>query len=126
MLTKTGLSSFRRQEPPVPSAQSINRAVAAAAKDLAVAGISVLHAHGPKNTLDLREPADGHVTSAATVDDLGMDSLMAAEIVTRLEEDFDIEFGLDALEELAQVTTVKDLATSVESVLKVESARSKK
>ena len=37
-------------------AQSINRAVAAAAKDLAAAGISVLHAHGPKNTLDLREP----------------------------------------------------------------------
>ena len=42
-------------------AQSINRTVAAAAKDLAAAGISVLHAHGPKNTLDLREPADcGH------------------------------------------------------------------
>lgn len=40
-------------------AQSINRAVAAAAKDLAAAGVSVLHAHGPKNTLDLREPADG-------------------------------------------------------------------
>jgi UDP-N-acetylglucosamine--N-acetylmuramyl-(pentapeptide) pyrophosphoryl-undecaprenol N-acetylglucosamine transferase len=40
-------------------AQSINRAVSAAAKDLAVAGISVLHAHGPKNTLDLRVPADG-------------------------------------------------------------------
>ena len=40
-------------------AQSLNRAVAAAAEDLAVAGISVLHAHGPKNTLDLREPADG-------------------------------------------------------------------
>jgi UDP-N-acetylglucosamine--N-acetylmuramyl-(pentapeptide) pyrophosphoryl-undecaprenol N-acetylglucosamine transferase len=40
-------------------AQSVNRAVAAAAKDLAVAGISVLHAHGPKNTLDLREPVDG-------------------------------------------------------------------
>jgi UDP-N-acetylglucosamine--N-acetylmuramyl-(pentapeptide) pyrophosphoryl-undecaprenol N-acetylglucosamine transferase len=40
-------------------AQSVNRAVAAAAKDLAVDGISVLHAHGPKNTLDLREPADG-------------------------------------------------------------------
>lgn len=40
-------------------AQSINRAVAAAAKDLAAAGISVLHAHGPKNALDLREPADG-------------------------------------------------------------------
>ena len=40
-------------------AQRINQAVAAAAKDLAVAGISVLHAHGPKNTLDLRESADG-------------------------------------------------------------------
>ena len=40
-------------------AQSVNQAVAAAAKDLAVGGISVLHAHGPKNTLDLREPADG-------------------------------------------------------------------
>ena len=37
-------------------AQSINRAVAAAAKDLAAAGVSVLHAHGPKNVLDLREP----------------------------------------------------------------------
>ena len=40
-------------------AQSLNRAVSAAAKDLAVGGISVLHAHGPKNTLDLREPAEG-------------------------------------------------------------------
>jgi UDP-N-acetylglucosamine--N-acetylmuramyl-(pentapeptide) pyrophosphoryl-undecaprenol N-acetylglucosamine transferase len=40
-------------------AQSINRAVAAAAKDLAAAGISVLHAYGRKNTLDLRDPADG-------------------------------------------------------------------
>ena len=40
-------------------ARSLNRAVAGAAKDLAAAGVSVLHAHGPKNTLDLREPADG-------------------------------------------------------------------
>jgi UDP-N-acetylglucosamine--N-acetylmuramyl-(pentapeptide) pyrophosphoryl-undecaprenol N-acetylglucosamine transferase len=40
-------------------AQRINQAVASAAKDLAVAGVSVLHAHGPKNTVDLREPADG-------------------------------------------------------------------
>ncbi|BDX31698.1 UDP-N-acetylglucosamine--N-acetylmuramyl-(pentapeptide) pyrophosphoryl-undecaprenol N-acetylglucosamine transferase [Mycobacterium antarcticum] len=40
-------------------AQSLNRAVAGAAKDLAAAGISVLHAHGPKNVLDLREPAPG-------------------------------------------------------------------
>ncbi|EHB53562.1 UDP-N-acetylglucosamine--N-acetylmuramyl-(pentapeptide) pyrophosphoryl-undecaprenol N-acetylglucosamine transferase [Mycolicibacterium rhodesiae JS60] len=40
-------------------AASINRAVAAAAEDLAAAGISVLHAHGPKNTLDLPTPKPG-------------------------------------------------------------------
>lgn len=34
-------------------AQSINRAVAGAAADLAAAGVAVLHAHGPKNTLEL-------------------------------------------------------------------------
>jgi UDP-N-acetylglucosamine--N-acetylmuramyl-(pentapeptide) pyrophosphoryl-undecaprenol N-acetylglucosamine transferase len=39
-------------------AVSINLAVAAAAKQLAVAGISVLHAHGPKNRLDLPQPAE--------------------------------------------------------------------
>lgn len=40
-------------------AQSLNRVVSGAAKDLAAAGVSVLHAHGPKNTLKLPEPADG-------------------------------------------------------------------
>jgi UDP-N-acetylglucosamine--N-acetylmuramyl-(pentapeptide) pyrophosphoryl-undecaprenol N-acetylglucosamine transferase len=40
-------------------AVSLNRAVSAAAADLAAAGVSVLHAHGPKNTLELREPHDG-------------------------------------------------------------------
>jgi UDP-N-acetylglucosamine--N-acetylmuramyl-(pentapeptide) pyrophosphoryl-undecaprenol N-acetylglucosamine transferase len=40
-------------------AVSINEAVAAAAKPLAVEGISVLHAHGPKNRLELPEPAEG-------------------------------------------------------------------
>ncbi len=34
-------------------AQSINRAVSGAAEALAAKGISVLHAHGPKNTLEL-------------------------------------------------------------------------
>ncbi len=34
-------------------AASINRAVSAAAESLAAAGVAVLHAHGPKNTLDL-------------------------------------------------------------------------
>jgi len=40
-------------------AASINRAVAAAAGDLAAAGVAVLHAHGAKNTLDLRAPDPG-------------------------------------------------------------------
>ena len=40
-------------------AQSINRAVAGAADALAAAGISVLHAHGPKNVLDLPDPRPG-------------------------------------------------------------------
>lgn len=40
-------------------AQSLNRAVAGAAESLAAAGISVLHAHGPKNTLELRTPRPG-------------------------------------------------------------------
>lgn len=36
-------------------AQSINAAVSGAAKDLADAGVGVLHAHGPKNTLIVQE-----------------------------------------------------------------------
>ncbi len=40
-------------------AVSLNRAVSAAAADLAAAGVSVLHAHGPKNTLELRAPEPG-------------------------------------------------------------------
>lgn len=40
-------------------AASINRAVAGAAGDLAAAGVSVLHAHGAKNVLDLRTPHAG-------------------------------------------------------------------
>ncbi|MEB3052193.1 undecaprenyldiphospho-muramoylpentapeptide beta-N-acetylglucosaminyltransferase [Mycolicibacter sp. MYC123] len=40
-------------------ARSINQAVSGAAKQLAAAGVSVLHAHGPKNTLELPKPAAG-------------------------------------------------------------------
>ncbi|GFG75579.1 UDP-N-acetylglucosamine--N-acetylmuramyl-(pentapeptide) pyrophosphoryl-undecaprenol N-acetylglucosamine transferase [Mycobacterium botniense] len=40
-------------------AASINRAVAAAAAALAAAGVAVLHAYGPKNSLHLRTPRDG-------------------------------------------------------------------
>jgi UDP-N-acetylglucosamine--N-acetylmuramyl-(pentapeptide) pyrophosphoryl-undecaprenol N-acetylglucosamine transferase len=40
-------------------AVSLNRAVSGAAADLAAAGVSVLHAHGPKNTLELRQSQPG-------------------------------------------------------------------
>jgi UDP-N-acetylglucosamine--N-acetylmuramyl-(pentapeptide) pyrophosphoryl-undecaprenol N-acetylglucosamine transferase len=40
-------------------AQSLNRAVSGAAEALAAAGVSVLHAYGRKNTLDVSEPAGG-------------------------------------------------------------------
>jgi UDP-N-acetylglucosamine--N-acetylmuramyl-(pentapeptide) pyrophosphoryl-undecaprenol N-acetylglucosamine transferase len=40
-------------------ARSINNAVAGAAESLAASGVSVLHAHGPKNTLELPEPRPG-------------------------------------------------------------------
>ncbi len=40
-------------------AQSLNRAVSSAAEALGAAGISVLHAHGPKNTLDLPPAPEG-------------------------------------------------------------------
>jgi UDP-N-acetylglucosamine--N-acetylmuramyl-(pentapeptide) pyrophosphoryl-undecaprenol N-acetylglucosamine transferase len=40
-------------------AQSLNRAVSGAATALAARGIAVLHAHGPKNTLDLPAPRPG-------------------------------------------------------------------
>ena len=40
-------------------AASINRAVSGAAAELAAAGVAVLHAHGPKNSLDLPVPAPG-------------------------------------------------------------------
>jgi UDP-N-acetylglucosamine--N-acetylmuramyl-(pentapeptide) pyrophosphoryl-undecaprenol N-acetylglucosamine transferase len=40
-------------------AASINRAVAAAAADLAAAGVAVLHAYGAKNTVELRTPQPG-------------------------------------------------------------------
>lgn len=39
-------------------ARTLNEAVSAAAPQLAAAGISVLHAHGPKNTLALADSAD--------------------------------------------------------------------
>jgi acyl carrier protein len=47
------------------------------------------------------------------VDDLGMDSLNAAELIVDIEDTFEIEFGLEALEELTELSTVGDLVSSV-------------
>ena len=47
------------------------------------------------------------------VDDLGMDSLNAAELIVDIEDTFGIEFGLEALEELTHLNTVSDLVSSV-------------
>ncbi|WP_348636940.1 undecaprenyldiphospho-muramoylpentapeptide beta-N-acetylglucosaminyltransferase [Mycobacterium europaeum] len=51
-------------------AVSLNRAVSGAAADLAAAGVSVLHAHGPKNTLELpeRRPGDPPYVAVPYVD----------------------------------------------------------
>ncbi|OHU80390.1 undecaprenyldiphospho-muramoylpentapeptide beta-N-acetylglucosaminyltransferase [Mycobacteroides chelonae] len=45
-------------------AVSLNNAVAAAANDLAAAGVSVLHAHGPKNTIELPQGGPRDVPGA--------------------------------------------------------------
>lgn len=42
-------------------ARTLNEAVSAAAPQLLAAGISVLHAHGPKNTVQVAEPAAGDI-----------------------------------------------------------------
>ena len=59
-------------------AVSINRAVSAAAADLAAAGVSVLHAHGPKNTLDLPAPRPGDPPYVGVPDLNRMDLAYAA------------------------------------------------
>ncbi|GAB5902165.1 undecaprenyldiphospho-muramoylpentapeptide beta-N-acetylglucosaminyltransferase [Mycobacteroides chelonae] len=45
-------------------AVSLNNAVSAAANDLAAAGVSVLHAHGPKNTIELPQGGPRDVPGA--------------------------------------------------------------
>ncbi|WP_067675090.1 undecaprenyldiphospho-muramoylpentapeptide beta-N-acetylglucosaminyltransferase [Nocardia miyunensis] len=48
-------------------ARTLNEAVSAAAPQLLAAGISVLHAHGPKNTLQIAEPAPGDAAKYVAV-----------------------------------------------------------
>ncbi|RJO69139.1 undecaprenyldiphospho-muramoylpentapeptide beta-N-acetylglucosaminyltransferase [Nocardia panacis] len=59
-------------------ARSINEAVSGAATQLLAAGISVLHAHGPKNSLDLPSQGEGAARYAAVPYLSRMDLALAA------------------------------------------------
>ena len=51
-----------------------------------------------------------HVTSAAALEDLGVDSLAAAEIITDVEIRTGIELPMDVLRGLSQLRTVGEVA----------------
>ena len=59
-------------------------------------------------------PAD-RVTSASTLEDLGIDSLAAAEIITDVEIRAGIELQMDALRGLSQLRTVGEVAAHLEA-----------
>lgn len=60
-------------------ARSLNEAVAGAATELAEAGVSVLHAHGPKNTVDVA------VNESAVVDGRPAARYVAVPYLTRMD-----------------------------------------
>ena len=55
------------------------------------------------------ELSDGNLSSDISLDDLGMDSLAAAELADALQTDFDVKHGLQNLDEM----TYKDLVSLV-------------
>jgi acyl carrier protein len=59
-------------------------------------------------------PAD-QVTAASTLEDLGVDSLAAAEIITDVEIRAGIELQMDALRGLSQLRTVGEVAAHLEA-----------
>jgi acyl carrier protein len=59
-------------------------------------------------------PAD-QVTPASRLDDLGVDSLAAAEIITDVEIRAGIELQMDALRGLSQLRTVGEVAAHLEA-----------
>jgi acyl carrier protein len=61
-------------------------------------------------------PAD-QVSSAATLDDLGIDSLTAAEIITDVEIRAGIELPIDILRGLGRMRTVGEVAASLQAGL---------
>ena len=59
-------------------------------------------------------PAD-QVTPASTLEDLGVDSLAAAEIITDVEIRAGIELPMDVLRGLSQLRTVGEVAAHLEA-----------
>ena len=59
-------------------------------------------------------PAE-EITPASTLDDLGVDSLAAAEIITDVEIRTGIELPMDVLRGLTQMETVGDVAAHLEA-----------
>ena len=52
--------------------------------------------------------------SSRLVEDLAVDSLVVAELIVALEDEFGIEFGVEAAAELPGIRTAGDLAAAVE------------
>jgi acyl carrier protein len=59
-------------------------------------------------------PAD-QVSPASTLDDLGIDSLAAAEIITDVEIRAGIELPMDVLRSLGQLRTVGEVAAHLQA-----------
>ena len=59
-------------------------------------------------------PAD-QVTSASTLEDLGIDSLAAAEIITDVEIRSGIELPMDVLRGLSRLRTVGEVAAHLQA-----------
>jgi len=59
-------------------------------------------------------PAE-EITPASTLDDLGVDSLAAAEIITDVEIRTGIELPMDVLRGLTQMETVGEVAAHLEA-----------
>jgi acyl carrier protein len=64
-----------------------------------------------------------HVQPDASLRDLGVDSLAAAEVLVELEIALGCELPVDVLRRLDQVDTVRDIATALESSFGTERSR---
>ena len=66
----------------------------------------------------------GQVTSASTLEDLGIDSLTAAEIITDVEIRTGIELPMDVLRGLNQMQTVGEVAGHLQAGIERPAAHS--